>query len=250
MFPAVVERWRSLVVLEAGSLPADLVLAFMRRESNGTVGDVGGRDDKIGYTDAELSCGFPAKYRRRDLGLMQVAPVTLRGYVKETGEPITPCDLAATSTDGAKKQIRVGAWALARALKAAVDLSPALRATVTWPATPAPPDEQILLSRCVYGFGATGTRDRLDAAAAAGYPRTFGGLEAHRPTPARLFEGARTILGWYRTGGGAGDQSAPPTIASKPPQPSGSGSAAGVLLLGGLLLYSLTRSSSRKERTS
>lgn len=247
MFPAVVERWRPLVVLEHGSLPADLVLAFMRRESNGKVGDIGGRDDRIGYTDAEIACGFPARFRRRDLGLMQVAPVTLRRYVKTTGDRITPCDLAATSTDGARIQIRVGCWALARALETAVELSPALRAAATWPKVAAPPDEQILLARCVYGFGGEGTRDRLDSAAAAGYPRTFGGLEAYKPTPARLFEGARAILGWYKSGGGAGagEQIAPP-IASRPRT---EGSAAGVLLLG-LLLYSLSRSSSRKERTS
>jgi hypothetical protein len=247
MFPAVVERWRPLVVLEHGTLPADLVLAFMRRESNGTVGDIGGRDDRIGYTDAEIACGFPARFRRRDLGLMQVAPVTLRRYVETTGDRITPCDLAATSTDGARKQIRVGVWALARALESAVDLSPTLRATSTWPKAN-PPDDQILLARCVYGFGATGTRDRLDAAAAAGYPRTFGGLEAYKPAPARLFEGARAILGWYKSGGGAGagEQIAPP-IATLPRK---EGSAAGVLLLGGLLLYSLSRSSSRKEKTS
>jgi len=245
VFPSNVERWRGLVELERGSVPTDLVLAVMRRESFGKVGGVGGKDDRYGYTDAEIACGFPSKWRKRDLGLMQVAPLTLRSYNETNRTAITPCDLIGTTEAAARLQIRVGAWALSRALVQAPALSPAL-ARSSWPFyASTPPDEQVLLARAIYGFGYKGTTDRLEAAAAAGYPRTFGGLEAHNPTPARLFEGARTILSWYRSGGGDNIETPAP---SKPTRPgSGSGAPAPALLA---LLLLWLYSSSRKGKTT
>ena len=101
MFPVTVERWRHLVNLEAGRVPPDLVLSVMRRESFGRVGSIGGKDDRYGYTDSELSCGFPAAYRRRDLGLMQVAPLTLR-----TAQPGPLTAVALGPMDPAAQRLR------------------------------------------------------------------------------------------------------------------------------------------------
>lgn len=207
-FPPVIERWRPFVVAAAPDVPADLALAIIKRESQGVPGTVAytdvGHKPGSGYSDAERACGLPASLTWRCLGLMQVAPRTWRDYVTRTGRAIAPCDLAGKSTAQAAAQIEIGCSALRAALSAA-----------GWRGEPIPRDEVILMARLVYARGAGAVSDKLAAAAAAGFPRTFAGLEAFDPTwgrPDRPFDGARAVLRDFRAAIGS-PSSGPPAAA-------------------------------------
>ncbi len=227
MFAPPVEQWRPLALEESQGVPVDLVLATIARESRGVAGDVGYTDTAHGYTDAEIAaCGLPVALRRRALGLMQIAPRTWRSYVTSTGSQITPCDLAGTSYAAARAQIRIGCAVLRSCLVWA-----------DWRGEPVPSDAIVLMARLAYARGVDAVRHKLAAAAAAGYPATFEGLEAYAPTwghPDRPFDGACAILAAYRSGGRARAPSSP-----RPPA-SGSGSVA-VLAGIGLVLWALSR---------
>lgn len=220
----MVERWRAAVRVEARDLPPDLVLAYIDRESNGIPGRVAYADVRIPYTDAERACGLPVAYARRALGLLQVAPVTWRNYVANTGDRVTPCDLAGRDVVNGPIQIRVGAAALRSALKFA-----------GWSGEQLPSDAIVLMSRLAYARGAGALQAKLAEARAAGFPATFDGIEAFDPTwgrPDRPFDGARGILRKYRAALGLG----PPPITT-PPRSSdeiGGGAILPILVLVGL----------------
>jgi hypothetical protein len=218
-FPPLVERWRATAIAVAPDLPADLVLAFIDRESRGVPGKVGYADVKIGYTDAERACGLPAAYTRRALGLMQVAPVTWRGYVASSGDRITPCDLASKDLAAGGGQIRAGAYALRSALRFA-----------GWKGERRPRDPIVLMARLAYARGEPALSAKLAAARSAGYPATFDGLEAFDPTwgrPDHPFDGARFVLAKYRWAIGEG----PPPIIKPPSEPNAGGGGGAVLIL-------------------
>jgi len=260
VFPPWIERWRSIAIAQSHGVPPDLTLAFIQRESNGTIGLTGGTDSPSSYTEDELAeCGFPSALRHRDCGLMQITPATFRSYREATGDPVSPCVLLEKSERAAHSQIRIGTWVLANALRDAVGLSDDLRGrspAELWPAS-SPPAEQILVARLINGYGYNGTRRRMEAAAARGYPRTFAGLEASGARPARLYQGARLILGWFNAGG---DRGAPAPggrsplawdwsaegAAGRRPRParsssssSSSSSGGGLVLLGAAALLAL-----------
>ena len=222
-FPPFVERWRSTAIAVAPDLPVDLMLAHVDRESGGVAGKVGYTDiahkPGNGYTDAERACGLPAAYRRRALGLMQVAPVTWRGYVASSGDRLTPCDLASKDLAAGGGQIRAGAYALRSALRFA-----------GWRGEVRPIDRVVLLSRLAYARGEPALSAKLAAARAAGYPATFDGLESFDPTwgrPDRPFDGARYVLARYRYAIGEG----PPPIIKPPGDPSATGSGGAIVIL-------------------
>ena len=218
-FPPLVERWRATAIAVAPDLPVDLVLAFIDRESRGVPGKVGYADVRIGYTDAERACGLPAAYARRALGLMQVAPVTWRGYVASSGDRLTPCDLASKDVVAGAGQIRAGAYALRSALRFA-----------GWRGEVRPIDRVVLMARLAYARGEPALSAKLAAARAAGYPSTFDGLESFDPTwgrPDRPFDGARYVLGKYRYAIGEG----PPPIIKPPGDPDATGSGGAIVIL-------------------
>lgn len=237
MFPPSVERWRLLAGEEAQGLPVDLVLAIVHRESNGVPGLVSHGTVPSSYTSSELAaCGLPYELRNHDLGLMQVGPSTWRGYVDRTGSKITPCDLAAKTLEGARLQLRAGAGIFRHRLELVRTLEPS---SFPWPAGPLG-DDQVLLGRLAYAFGWEGLRRRWEAAIAAGYPHTFGGLEAHHGKPEAPFRGARVILEEFRSGGSSSGSGSPQPYHPPRPRPRPSSDAgAGVLLLlaAGLLAY-------------
>ncbi len=227
-FPPLVERWRATAIAVAPDLPADLVLAFISRESGGVPGKVAYADVRIGYTVSERACGLPAAYARRCLGLMQVAPATWRGYVASSGDRLTPCDLASKDTSAGAGQIRAGAYALRSALRFA-----------GWRGELRPSDSVILMARLAYARGEAATSAKLAEARARGFPATFEGLERMDPTwgrPDHPFDGARAILARYKYAIGAGSL---PVIV--PPSEPSTGGGAGVLLviLGFWLYYTL-----------
>lgn len=92
-----VEKWREIVLseLRRGNypLPPDLVLAVIKRESNGSVGVV------------NPSSGAS--------GLMQVMPIALRHYNENHSQQYTMADLRSKTSAAAKIQIRIGIWILA-----------------------------------------------------------------------------------------------------------------------------------------
>ena len=244
MFPPAVERWRSLAAEEAGGLPVDLVLAIVHRESGGTPGRVSESTVPSSYTPAEIAaCGLPYELRNRDLGLMQVGPSTWRSYVARTGSDTTPCDLAGKDAAGARRQLRAGADIFRNRLERVHELEPG---AFRWPAGSLG-DDQILLARLAYAFGWEGFRRRWDSAIAAGYPHTFGGLEAHHGTPKQVFAGARLIVAEYHAGGSAsGSPIQPPR--PRPPQPPANDSGGLLVLAAGLLaVYAFT---TRKRRAT
>jgi soluble lytic murein transglycosylase-like protein len=93
-----VGQWRSLVESELDRsrypLPPELVLAVMKRESNGKTGEVN--------TTSGAS------------GLMQVMPIALKDYNQHHKNKYTMSDLRSRTTAGARIQVRVGIWLLAR----------------------------------------------------------------------------------------------------------------------------------------
>ena len=223
-FPPLVERWRSTAIAVAPDLPVALVLAFMDRESRGVLGKVGYADVRHGYAAAEMACGLPSSLRRRALGLMQVAPATWRAYVASSGDTLTPCGLASKEPSAGAGQIRAGAYALRSALKFA-----------GWNGEERPSDRIVLLARLAYARGEFAVKAKLAAAAAAGYPATFDGLEQFDPMwgrPDRPFDGARYVLGKYRYAIGAG----PPPIIVPPSEPGALGGGGALALLALLAL--------------
>ena len=241
MFAPAVEAWRSIAAEESSGLPVDLILATIARESSGVAGLVSHRTVPSSYTDEEIAaCGLDPSKRNHDLGLMQVGPSTWRDYVKNTGSDTTPADLASSSSSGARRQIRAGAWILAAKLRRIHTLDPS---AWPWPSGELN-DDQILLGRLAYAFGSSGLEQRLDAAAAAGYPRTFGGLEAHHGTPAKTFAGARSLLASFRAGGSS-SSSSPGSGSGPRPRPSGDG--IGLFAAGLLLFYALTKGAQRRR---
>lgn len=271
MFPPWIERWRSIAAIQSHGVPPDLTLAFIMRESNGAIGSYAKKDSPSSYTEDEIrSCGFPSALRRRDAGLMQITPGTFRAYVDATGDPVSPCVLLEKSERAAHMQIRIGTWVLARALAGAVDLSEELRGrspASLWPSS-SPPAEQILTARLINGYGYSGTARRMDAAAARGFPHTFAGLEASGAAPARLYQGARLILGWFNAGGDrgapiAGGRAPLPwdwtgeelaarraSSSRRSSSPASSGDAGGLVLLAGAALLALGAYRSRSSRSS
>lgn len=235
MFPPSVERWRVLAGEESNGLPVDLVLVIVQRESGGSAGLVSRSTVPSSYTSSEMAaCGLPYELRNRDLGLMQIGPSTWRGFVARTGSKITPCDLASKTAAGARLQLRAGCSIFRDRLELVRTLEPG---SFPWPAGPLT-DDHVLLGRLAYAFGWDGLRGRWNAAIAAGYPHTFGGLEAHHGTPAAVFRGARAILEEFRSGGSSSG-SGSPRPPWRPPARPGSDAGAGVLLLlaAGLLAY-------------
>ena len=246
MFPPAVERWRSLAAEEAAGLPVDLILAIVHRESGGTPGRVSESTVPSSYTPAEIAaCGLPWTLRNRDLGLMQVGPSTWRSYVDRTGSDTTPCDLAAKTAAGARRQLRAGASIFRNRLERVRELEPA---SFPWPAGPLG-DDQILLARLAYAFGWDGLRRRWDAAIGAGYPHTFGGLEAHHGTPRAVFAGARIILAEFHAGGAASGSPDLP-LRPRPPQPPASDSGGLLVVAAALLgLYAYTTRKPKRRTT-
>jgi hypothetical protein len=217
-FPPLVERWRSTAIAVAPDLPADLVLAFVNAESGGAPGRVGYADVRIAYTDQERACGLPAAWRRRALGLMQVAPVTWRAYVASSGDTLTPCDLASKDLGAGAGQLRAGAYALRSALRFA-----------GWRGELRVGDRVVLMARLAYARGEPAVSAKLAAARSAGYPATFDGLEAFDPTwgrPDHPFDGARAVLRKYREAIGLG----PPPIIKPPGDSDAIGGGAIVIL--------------------
>lgn len=241
MFPPSVERWRVLAGEESQGLPVDLVLAIVKKESNGYPGTVSRDPVPSSYTSSEMNaCGLPYGLRNRDLGIMQIGPSTWRGFVDRTGSKITPCDLASKTAAGARLQLRAGCSILRDRLELVRTLEPG---SFPWPAGPLT-DDHVLLGRLAYAFGWGGLRGRWYAAIAAGYPHTFAGLEAHHGTPVKTFRGARIVLADFRSGGsssgsGRPGRTDPPSYKHRPE----SGAGVGVLLLlaAGLLAWGASK---------
>ncbi len=240
MFPPSVERWRVLAGEESQGLPVDLVLAIVKKESFGQPGLVSHDPVPSSYTSSEMNaCGLPYELRNHDLGLMQIGPSTWRGFVDRTGSKITPCDLAAKTLEGARLQLRAGCSILRDRLELVRTLEPS---SFPWPAGPLT-DDHVLLGRLAYAFGWDGLQHRWAAAIAAGYPHTFGGLEAHHGTPVKTFRGARIVLADFRSGGSSSGSGAPRPRPPRPrPRPE-SDAGAGVLLLlaAGLLAWGASK---------
>jgi len=235
VFPPSVERWRVLAGEECQGLPVDLVLAIVKKESSGQPGLVSHDPVPSSYTSSEMNaCGLPYELRNRDLGMMQIGPSTWRGFVDRTGSKITPCDLASRTAAGARLQLRAGCSILRARLELVRTLEPS---SFPWPAGPLT-DDHVLLGRLAYAFGWGGLLARWNAAIAAGYPHTFGGLEAHHGTPVKTFRGARIVLADFRSGGSSSGAPQPYHPPRPRPRPS-SDAGAGVLLLlaAGLLAY-------------
>lgn len=254
MFPPRVERWRELAGSQGFGVPVDLILATIQRESNGTPGKEGYANVKHGYR-AEEARGIPPAFWRRAAGLMQVAPKTWRWYTESTGDPVPAAYLFGTTTAEAARQVRIGSWALRQSLIYVRRFDPSFR----WPDQPLGID-QALLGRLAYARGFSGLRAQLDRAAAAGYPRTFAGLESFSPgwgAPDRPFAGARSVIAAWQAGGAPAAASSP-RPAPWPSSPAGApykapaaapaaSSGAGLLFVAGAiaLAFGLSRGGKR-----
>lgn len=93
-----IEKWRPSIAAELARsgypLPPELVEAVLSRESGGSVGVI------------NPSSGAS--------GLMQVMPIALKDYNQNHTRKYTMADLRSKTTAGARIQIRVGLWILAR----------------------------------------------------------------------------------------------------------------------------------------
>lgn len=98
-----IEQWKSAVHAELARskypLPPELVLAIMKRESNGRVGV---KNPRSGAS-----------------GLMQVMPIALRHYNQNHRVKYTMADLRAKTIGDGTIQIRVGLWILGFFVKSA-----------------------------------------------------------------------------------------------------------------------------------
>jgi len=253
-FSPTIERWRGAVDSLNRIMDTDPFLANMIPESGGIPGRIGYFDTGSSYTDEEIACGLDPKWRRRALGLCQVAPGTLRSYNSKKAiggmssgsttpwfKPVTPCQLAGTSSADALEQIRVGLYVWANCL-----FWSAGTANVKWQPDQLMPDEILLMTRLRYHRGNGAVNKKLDQAAAAGFPRTFAGLEAFDPDwgkPDRPFHGARIVLASYKKAMGASTPtpSEPPIDWPTPPTNGGGSGGAAIAILALLLIFAFSR---------
>jgi hypothetical protein len=250
VFKQSVERWRPFIRQSfwgGNRATEDFTLANLWKESKGNPGAIGYTDVPKSYTDEELSCGWPVAYRRRALGLMQVAPTVVRTFNERfkhllKGGPVTPCVLGGKTPWDCQRQIDIGLWAESLAWK-----------EVTGNATPGPGlvnDKNILMVRLCYHAGRPSFKQQLTKTMAAGFPGTFEGMELFNPKwghPDRPFDGARELLAVYKKAIAGGpspivDPIPPEPIPYPIPVPPDPGKATGglaLLVLGGLALLAL-----------
>jgi len=251
MFKQSVERWRPFVrdsFWGNNSATEDFSLANLWKESRGTPGEIGWTNVPHGYTDEELKCGFPAEYRKRALGLMQVAPTTVRTFNQRfkhllKGGPVTPCQLVhKTDPLSLQRQIDIGLWAESVCWKEIVGTPIPLPHHVT--------DKNILMVRLAYHAGLPSFKQQLKKTVAAGFPGTFEGMESFNPKwghPDRPFKGAREMLAVYKDATGAAPGPIPgplppdpiPYPVPVPPDPGKGTGGLALLVLGGLALLAL-----------
>ena len=232
-WPAAVERWRPLAAREGGRAPVELLLAIINHESGGVAGLPSTGTTKKSYTDAErAACGLPAALRARSLGLMQVSPGLWRAFNATRPGEVSPCDLAASTDEGAAKQIRIGAWYAALCLDRSRDLVDAS----AWPGG-LPSREHVEWAALCYAQGIDGVHNQVAAAGAAGFPRTVAGVEAFKPkwgAPETPFLFARSV--------GSGYAGAPMPARRSPSGPgTGTGLGLGHILAVVLLLWSWSK---------
>lgn len=134
-----VEQWRALIGSELDKsgypLPSELVEAVMHRESRGRVGAV------------NPSSGAS--------GLMQVMPIALKDYNQNHKIKYTMEHLRAKNQAGARIQIRIGLWILARFWRAAFKYMKKKLSTVAL-------DDLAKIADIFYAAGPGNARKRLD----------------------------------------------------------------------------------------
>jgi soluble lytic murein transglycosylase-like protein len=170
-----VEQWRSAVEQELDRarlpLPAELVLAVMKRESNGRVGV---KNPRSGAS-----------------GLMQVMPIALKHYNQNHTTKYGMTDLRATTQQAGVVQIRVGLWILAFFVKSAYRYLKRRLGEV-------PLDDLIRTTDFFYAAGPGNARKKLDKV-----PRpSFENVKARWPNWDRI---APAQLVWTRSQGAAWD---------------------------------------------
>lgn len=142
VFPALVEKWRSLAQSEIQKsgipLPVELVLAIIKNESEGRVGVV--------------------NPTANDSGLMQVVPISLKWYNQHHARQYTMADLQGKSQSSARIQIRVGLWVLGKWWHAAYKYLKGRRPDV-------PIDDLARIADLFYARGQAGARRKIDKVA-------------------------------------------------------------------------------------
>lgn len=134
-----VEKWKGIAQSElyrlGAPLPVELVLAIVRRESNGTAGAV---NPKSGAS-----------------GLMQVMPVALKDYNQNHSDKYTMADLRNTDQRSAKIQIRVGVWILIQFFRSAYRYLKSRLSTVSL-------DDLVKITDTFYAAGPANSKGRLN----------------------------------------------------------------------------------------
>lgn len=188
-WPAQIERWRQIAIWDGRDIPADLILAIIAHESNGTPGAV-----SIGTTQAAIipsgSADLPTIQVNHALGLMQTIGSTINWYNdagRGTEAPTNYAEMTGVQERDVRQQIRVGSALLALQIAKLHQFD-----FVTFPsrsAAGATPD-QMLFALVAYAVGGgwkattqdgPGLKPRLIALKNAGLPLTFANLANNNP---------------------------------------------------------------------
>lgn len=169
-----VDQWRSLVGAELDRsrypLPPELVLAVMKRESNGKTGVV------------NTSSGAS--------GLMQCMPIALADYNQNHKLKYTMSDLRSKTGSGARIQVRVGLWILARFWRGAYNYLKKRLGNVAL-------DDLAKTADFFYAAGPGNARKRLDQVKRP----TFEAVKARFPKWDRIVP-AQRVWDWVEDHGG------------------------------------------------
>jgi hypothetical protein len=169
-----VDQWRSLVGAELDRsrypLPPELVLAVMKRESNGKVGVI------------NSSSGAS--------GLMQVMPIALKDYNQNHKLKYTMADLRSKTSAGARIQVRVGLWILATFWRGAYRYLKKKLGEVAL-------DDLARTADFFYAAGPGNARKKLDKIARP----TYDAVKARYPNWDRIVP-AQRVWDWVSTHGG------------------------------------------------
>jgi len=105
-WPAHIERLKPLVYDVCKDIPADLILAVIRRESNGVIG-------RVANSRTKLCRQLPTRQNTKKrvchaMGLMQCVPVVVDDWNKSHAQKVTVDDMTGKSSADGRIQIKIG----------------------------------------------------------------------------------------------------------------------------------------------
>lgn len=225
-FAPKVERWRVIVNKERGTIPTDLILAIITRESGGDAGEIG----RIKTKSAALSRRDGSSIRATSaLGLMQVIPPNLR-------PPTTYDDMIGATQSDARIQIQEGVKILRSSFLRLHRRNPV---AFPWPKEELT-DQQVFLGLASYVYGSGRVQRALDELKKSGRPQNWDELVKRYPRwgepknhPIRYVSKISKMLKYPLTP--AGPPPLPPIPRPKAPRQSGPAGVLALLLLAAVL---------------